>query len=59
MFSAGGRSWYGFQSVGVEFGLPALQRPQLAWANDSRPDGIDLVSNAGAVVVSPRPKPVK
>ncbi len=56
-FSTDGRSWYGFQSVGVEFGFPALQRPKLAWANDSRSDGIDLVSNAGAVVVGPVPKP--
>jgi len=55
-FSTDGRSWYGFQSAGVKFDFLQLQRSQLAWTNDPRGDGIDLISNAGAVIVGPVPQ---
>jgi hypothetical protein len=55
-FSNAGRSWYGFQSASGKFDFLGLQRPQLAWANDPRGDGVDLISNGGAVIVGPVPQ---
>ncbi len=55
-FAGGGRSWYGFQSVGVEFGFFAIQRPRSAWENEPRANGLDLISNSGAVIVGPAEK---
>ena len=49
-----GRSWYGFQTTTPNQPFfTGMDRPKHAWENTQREPGIDLISNAGAVVLGP------